>query len=105
MEYEGLHCEIYVYRNFLYGKHLLTSFPQVPFISLRGLIEGTVNAKVLSSRNRRENEDGIGESQPFRERTLSVPDKQVDLTVSFSCLEGYTLHYGVAYFFPIFDRI
>jgi hypothetical protein len=37
----------------------------------RGLIEETVTAKVLSSRNRREKEDRIGESQPFRERTLS----------------------------------
>jgi hypothetical protein len=41
----------------------------------RGLIEGTVTSKVSSSRNRREKEDRIGESQPFRERTLSVQDK------------------------------
>jgi hypothetical protein len=39
------------------------------------LIEGTVTVKVLSSRNRSEKEDRIGESQPFRERTLSVQDK------------------------------
>jgi hypothetical protein len=45
------------------------------YIFLRGLIEGTVTAKVLSSRKRREKEDRIGESQPFRERTLSVQDK------------------------------
>jgi hypothetical protein len=39
----------------------------------RGLIEGTVTAKDLTSRKRREKEDRIGDSQPFRERTLSVP--------------------------------
>jgi hypothetical protein len=39
----------------------------------RGLVEGTVTAKVLSSQKRREKEDGIGESQPFRERTLFYP--------------------------------
>jgi hypothetical protein len=39
------------------------------------LIGGTGTAKVLSSRKRREKEDGIEESQPFRERTLSVQDK------------------------------
>jgi hypothetical protein len=38
----------------------------------RGLIEGTVTAKVSSSRNRRNKVDRIGESQPFQERTLSV---------------------------------
>jgi hypothetical protein len=38
----------------------------------RGLTEGTVTAKVLSSLERREKEDRIGESQPLRERTLSV---------------------------------
>jgi hypothetical protein len=31
----------------------------------RGLTEGTVAAKVLSSRNRREKEDRTGESEPF----------------------------------------
>jgi hypothetical protein len=39
------------------------------------LIEGTVTAKVLSSRKQRGKEDRIGESQPFRERTLSVEEK------------------------------
>jgi hypothetical protein len=39
------------------------------------LIEGTVTAKVLSSRNQREKEDRIGENQSLRERTLSVQDK------------------------------
>jgi hypothetical protein len=34
------------------------------FFFLRGLTEGTVNAMVLSSQNRREKEDRIGESQP-----------------------------------------
>jgi hypothetical protein len=42
---------------------------------LRDLMEGTVTTKVLSSRKRREKEDQIGESQPFRERTLCVQDK------------------------------
>jgi hypothetical protein len=37
----------------------------------KGLIEGTVTAKVLSSQNRREKEDRIGESQPFQERIRS----------------------------------
>jgi hypothetical protein len=36
----------------------------------RGLIEGTVTARVLSSRKRRE-EDRIGQSQPFLEQTFS----------------------------------
>jgi hypothetical protein len=41
-----------------------------------GLIEGTVtHAKVLSSRNRREKEDRIGESQPLLEPILSIQDK------------------------------
>jgi hypothetical protein len=35
-------------------------------------MERTVTAKILSSRNRRKKEDGIGESQPFREGTLSL---------------------------------
>jgi hypothetical protein len=35
----------------------------------------TVTKEVLSSRNGRDKEDRIGESQPFRERTLSVWDK------------------------------
>jgi hypothetical protein len=35
----------------------------------RGLIKGTVTAKVLSFQKRREKEDRIAESQPFRERT------------------------------------
>jgi hypothetical protein len=39
------------------------------------LTEGTVTARVLSSRNRRKKEDRIGERQPFRERTLSLQDK------------------------------
>jgi hypothetical protein len=40
------------------------------------LIEGnTSKAKVLSYRNRREKEDRKGESQTFRERTLSVRNK------------------------------
>jgi hypothetical protein len=39
------------------------------------LIEGTVITKVLSSPNRREKKERIGESQPFRERTLSVKDE------------------------------
>jgi hypothetical protein len=38
------------------------------------LIEGTVTAKVLSSRNRREGKQDR-KSQPFRERILSVQDK------------------------------
>jgi hypothetical protein len=38
-------------------------------------MEGTLTAKVLSSRNRVEREDRIGESQPFQERTLSSQDK------------------------------
>jgi hypothetical protein len=37
----------------------------------RDLTEGTATPKVLSSRKRKEN-DRIGESQPFRERTLST---------------------------------
>jgi hypothetical protein len=37
-----------------------------------GLIEGTVTAKVLSFRNRREKKDRTGESHPFREQTLPV---------------------------------
>jgi hypothetical protein len=41
----------------------------------RGLIEETVTAKVFPSRNRREKEDRIGESQPFREQTLFHQDK------------------------------
>jgi hypothetical protein len=41
----------------------------------RGLIEGIVTAKVVSSRNWRKKKDKIGESQPFRERTLSIQDK------------------------------
>jgi hypothetical protein len=40
-----------------------------------GLTEGTVTAKVLSSRKRREKEDRIGESQPFRKRISSVYDE------------------------------
>jgi hypothetical protein len=40
-----------------------------------GLIEGSVTTKILSSRNRREKENMIEESQPFREWTLSVQDK------------------------------
>jgi hypothetical protein len=36
------------------------------------LIEGTVTAKVLSSRNGREKEDRIEESHPFRQRPLSI---------------------------------
>ncbi|KAI5724650.1 hypothetical protein M8J77_005534 [Diaphorina citri] len=35
----------------------------------------TTASKVSSFRNRREKEDRIGESQPFRERTLSGQDK------------------------------
>jgi hypothetical protein len=42
---------------------------------LKRFDEGTVTAKVLLSRNRREKGDRIGESQPFRERTLSHQDK------------------------------
>jgi hypothetical protein len=42
---------------------------------LRGLTEGTVTAKVLSSRKRREKEDRIAESQLFRKRALSFKDK------------------------------
>jgi hypothetical protein len=38
-----------------------------------GLMEGTVTAKVLSSLKRREKEDRIGESQPFRERAGIKP--------------------------------
>jgi hypothetical protein len=45
------------------------------YLFLRGLIEGTATARVLSSRNRREKEDRIEESQPFRERNLSLQDK------------------------------
>jgi Neurotransmitter-gated ion-channel transmembrane region. len=41
----------------------------------RGLIEGTTITEVSSSRNRREKEDRIRGSQPFRERTLSLQDK------------------------------
>jgi hypothetical protein len=41
----------------------------------RGLIEGTVTAKVLSPRKGKEKKDRIGESQPFREQTLSVDDE------------------------------
>jgi Predicted metal-dependent hydrolase (urease superfamily) len=41
----------------------------------RGLIKGTVTAKVLSSRNRREKEDRTGEGQKFREQTLFILDK------------------------------
>jgi hypothetical protein len=39
------------------------------------MTEETVKAKVLLSRKRREKEDRIGESLPFRERTLFVQDK------------------------------
>jgi hypothetical protein len=39
------------------------------------LIEGTVTAKVLPSQERREKEGRKGESQPFRERTLTVEEK------------------------------
>jgi hypothetical protein len=41
---------------------------RVPFLKgffLRGFTEGTVTARVLSSRKRREKEDRIGASQPF----------------------------------------
>jgi hypothetical protein len=34
--------------------------------------EETITTEVLSSRNRREKEDRIGESKPFRERTLYI---------------------------------
>jgi hypothetical protein len=39
------------------------------------MIEGTVTAKVLSSRKRGQNEDNIGERQLFRERSLSIEVK------------------------------
>jgi hypothetical protein len=56
------------------GQWALQSLTRTTFF-LRGLIKGTVTAKVLSFRNRREKEDRIGESQPFRERTLYHQDK------------------------------
>jgi hypothetical protein len=55
------------------GTHGMAAIGGQRFYSfLRGLIEGTVTAEVLSFRNGKKKEDRIGESQPFRERTLFV---------------------------------
>jgi hypothetical protein len=44
---------------------LVTFFKEV-------LVEGTVTAKVFSSRKQKEKRDRIGESQPLREEYLSL---------------------------------
>jgi hypothetical protein len=54
---------------------LMPTFLSVGFFFLICLIEGTVTGRVLSSRNRREKKDRIGESEPFQERALSLQDK------------------------------
>jgi hypothetical protein len=45
------------------------SYGKIFFLLLfsRGLLEGTVTARVLLSQKQREKEDRIGESQPFRD--------------------------------------
>jgi hypothetical protein len=69
-----LFCVLYL--NFILGCVLYEISPYYVRVGFfRGLIEGTVTAKVLSLWKRREKKDRIGESQPIRERTLSVGNK------------------------------